>query len=497
MNSLITKIDDCLNAILVKELRQAVRGKFFWSILMVFLASLSCALWYSFENFSTNISRSAGMEVLQLLIGFLFFTSFLIIPLFMAKKIIDERNEGTNELLQTTTMTPNSIVMGKFLCGVVLILMLFCAFTPFVSFTVFMGGVDQIRLMLALLVALAFSLVGLIVQISVGMLISTSGLGVVFKIISVIGQATLWGFTQTVCYEILNNAEFFRITGHSYGYSMPNAFVTIILGFLGLLSLGYIAFQEAASAISPENSNKSYKAKISITPICIVTGILCVLREEYVMMWFGVSMGILILMNLCAFTESESYSQRILSEIPVNPVKRFLKFPYFTGMANSLIWVVMMLAIVMIIFSIASQIISRYSSLSDLKDMLNYIVTFYSYLTGYCLIGNSIRKAFFKTRKESSTLLISLILFLILGVLPSIGSAISGYHSDFSLFLKLFNPFIMNDGHYSRSYGSYGLDEPSMFLIASGCLLVIGIILNFRSLRRQIRSYFNMVVDFE
>ena len=134
--SLIDRIDDLLNPIIVRELRQVVRGKFIWSVLILFLVFQCAILSISIAGRGMT-SRSVGMDTLSFLFSILFFASFLLIPLFNGFKFAREQSEGSDELLFITTITPEAIIRGKFAASMIFILMLYSAFSPFMAMTFF------------------------------------------------------------------------------------------------------------------------------------------------------------------------------------------------------------------------------------------------------------------------------------------------------------------------------------------------------------------------
>ena len=77
------KIDDSLNAILVKDLRQIVRGKFLWSIFFLYLAIIVFILFASISEASMN--RSDGEFISGSLLLLLFVVAGLLVPMHIGK----------------------------------------------------------------------------------------------------------------------------------------------------------------------------------------------------------------------------------------------------------------------------------------------------------------------------------------------------------------------------------------------------------------------------
>lgn len=164
MLSLLKMRYDFLNPMLVKEVRQSMRGRLFalsfWSI--VFIA---CVV--SFINLG-RVEASGGVEgvtsffasnsgeqlfgslfscLAAAVIGIVPFLSFFFMGL--------EWEENTMDLLELSNLRPRRIIFGKILSSSVLSLMFFCAFSPFLGVGFLLGGVDVFAATLSI-VTLAF-----------------------------------------------------------------------------------------------------------------------------------------------------------------------------------------------------------------------------------------------------------------------------------------------------------------------------------------------------
>jgi hypothetical protein len=117
--NLLDRLDDGLNPIIVKELRQVARGRFFWGVLILFLV-IQCGVLSLAIADRGFTNRSVGAETLLFLFFFLFFASYVLIPLNTGFRFARERNEGSDELLYITTITPPRDNSRKFAASMVL-----------------------------------------------------------------------------------------------------------------------------------------------------------------------------------------------------------------------------------------------------------------------------------------------------------------------------------------------------------------------------------------
>ena len=107
-----------------------------------------------------------------------FFTAFMVVqvltvalltPAYVAGAITEERERGTLEFICTTDLTPREVVLGKFLSRLANMSLLVLAGLPVLSLTVFLGGVDPVRVVIGFVMTfmLMISLAGLAMLISV------------------------------------------------------------------------------------------------------------------------------------------------------------------------------------------------------------------------------------------------------------------------------------------------------------------------------------------
>lgn len=464
MNQYATKFDDSLNAILVKELRQTVRGKFLWTTFNLFLLIMVIALTLALSEGR----RASGNDTITFLFIILYFACFFLVPLYVGKKVNTEKKDGMNELLSITTMSPKSIVMGKFLCGLIIITMLYCAFTPFMSLTVFMGGIDMHELIITTILSYTFCMLAVLFQIGLGLeALGIASLGVLVKIIGIVIQITMFSSSLSVCMECLR------------GKGVDN-YAYLCAWLIGELIVGGIMFATSVSFLQPDTANKSYSLRkylsiLWVIGICLVFGIPAELE--------GINVGLIFLLVFVSgsyIREPEYYSARIIKDIPSNLFQRFIKFPLYTGLANGFAWV----AITTIVSSLVVGFVNSYCnpgfSSRDRYGTVLFVII--ATLNAFVLMGNYIRKTFFSNYSRGASALIGIILYLVVGCLPFLILGIMRIHFDGARAIAIWiNPIV---GLFEN--------EQVMAVVSSFLLLMLGLTLNGSTLMRQTKHYFEL-----
>ena len=130
---------DWLSPMLVKELRQGMRSRFFvTSFLILQVAMIFVAI--------IGLAKSGRQEDVGALAGF--FWTFVSVPLLLLMPLSglgavgNERKANTLELIFLTRLTPRRIITGKWVAIVAQTVLLVCAVLPYSVLRYFLGGVN-------------------------------------------------------------------------------------------------------------------------------------------------------------------------------------------------------------------------------------------------------------------------------------------------------------------------------------------------------------------
>jgi hypothetical protein len=142
---------DRLSPIVVKEIRQTVRGKEFnYS----FLISLTLSLVVAFFGATRALAGGSGSGgwVFVALTSFLALLGLAVVPLGAFSALRNERLEQTLDLISVTALSPRAIVVGKLLAQGVKLVTFFSVTAPFVAMSFLLGGVDILTIWMTLFV---------------------------------------------------------------------------------------------------------------------------------------------------------------------------------------------------------------------------------------------------------------------------------------------------------------------------------------------------------
>lgn len=146
-----------INPLMLKELRERMRGARAFVVLTVYLALMSgfAVLIFLIESNTgsdTSVTGSLGRNVFRGIVGLELLLIVFIAPAFTAGAISNERERKTYDLLQITLLPKPSFVIGKLESALGYILLLLLAAIPLQSMAFFFGGVTQDELLLAFII---------------------------------------------------------------------------------------------------------------------------------------------------------------------------------------------------------------------------------------------------------------------------------------------------------------------------------------------------------
>ena len=160
MTDLLTRLDDWsdrLSPMVVKEIRQMVRGREFnYSFGISLLAGLAVAF-FGLADALTSAGTS-GASVFSALILCLALLGLIVVPLGGFSALRTERTDQTLDLITQTALTSRRIVIGKLMTQGVKLIVLFAGLSPFIAMSFLLGGVDLLTILLSLIMLFMWSL---------------------------------------------------------------------------------------------------------------------------------------------------------------------------------------------------------------------------------------------------------------------------------------------------------------------------------------------------
>jgi hypothetical protein len=210
---------DWLSPIVVKEVRQVVRGReFAYSFAASLIAGLAVAFFGAADALSG--AGTAGAWTFFTLMACIAFLGFAVVPLGAFSALRNERLEQTLELITLTELSPRRIVIGKLLAQAVKLVTLFAAIAPFVAMSFLLGGIDFVTIVLSLAGVFLWSLWACALCLFLSTLLKSRAMsGIVF---GVVGLAMFMLLTVT--------RQMYFMFSRGIGFGGPGSTTT---GFVG------------------------------------------------------------------------------------------------------------------------------------------------------------------------------------------------------------------------------------------------------------------------
>jgi hypothetical protein len=344
MSSLIAKLSrlealsDYCNAIVVKEVRQALKSRqFVGTFLLLLLVAWGGSIYgVSVEGDSIEYGSSAEGFFTRFF-WVLCVASLIIAPYATYRSIVEERAENTLELVQITALSPRQIVWGKSLSALVQVLVYFSAIAPFIAFTALLPGFDFLRTAFALVALLiasfAFSSVALSIGAQTKNKISQSFGSLAVIVLALIGMLAFGSLIRAV-------GEFFPMGEATTWWG------TGIIVFIAL-STSYLCQQVAIAHLTFESDNRSSAIRLTATAQWVLAwlgllGFASVFRHGLA----GMSLFPLVMLTtlflavgaLYFIAEPDGLSRRVARGLPRSRLLRAVWVPFLPGGTRGLLF---------------------------------------------------------------------------------------------------------------------------------------------------------------
>lgn len=461
VTQIIDKIDDNLNPLLVKEIKQIVRTKFFWVTLILIL--LFEALFVSTAFLGVTKSNLSGSDIMSMLFNALMFVVLGAIPIYQASRFSGERSERLDELLYTTTITPQQIIRGKFLAGMVFVLFAYGLCSPFIVLTFYLPGVDVASTFVLMFFSLCIAC-----TVMMGFLCIAS---------IRVGPAVRRGLQVVGAFFLLTQYfSFFGMFMRStflIDFSSPQVIKDgcLYLAHMGIIT--YFLYGVASAIISPEGSNKMFWIRTRGLLVIIITFLINValFGSGNLGVWFGIVLVTLSFKLFVVVSEPTPMTTRIKREVPKNAIAKFLSFPFFTGPLNGISYCVLV--------AFSSLVVFQYFDTHPFRGRELFTASnFFQSFLFYALLASLLVRTILVNRvKASATWGVATILL----VFGTFGSVFVGQmrHYRFEALFPILNPL------FAVSYSADDVSFLSLFL------LLLLTFLNLRWFIKQIVEYKN------
>ena len=327
LSRLLRPLDGRLNPIVVKEVRQSLRGRYFsvvfW-IMLTLATFIGCLMLVQQE---TNPSEHAGVFFFVAMYGCLSAAVHVFVPFAAFLSIGSEWEENTFDLLVLTDLRPRSIVGGKLLSAGVQILLYYSAFGPYLVFAFLLRGLDLVAAFWVLGLTLVSSLTLSCVALCLSSLARQRFLRVF--LMAVLATVLVWACAGSIAFSVGTFEEGFI---HTPEFRMVAGIVST-----AALVLAAFAFAFACTRFAHSEENRSTGLRV-LTSITLLAGIGWMTYIYHSMRFreilpivstFLVSGSLFMSVLFCS--EDERLGRRVRLQVPRSGLIAFLVSPYLPG----------------------------------------------------------------------------------------------------------------------------------------------------------------------
>jgi hypothetical protein len=481
-------LDDRINPIAVKELRQAVQAKYISGVLLLLLMGQLVAM------AAIVLGRGAdeldvGRQAFLVLFGILAFSCMVFLPLYVAGRLFAERVAADVDLFSITALRPRAVVWGRLSSGVLLTVLVYAASAPFLAFTLLLRGIDRpsvFALLLAGFVGTAFLLQ---FAVFLACLPVPRQLRPLLSLVAI--GAGFFGFLVAMSFAAAQVDEDL----FSRGGEVWRVFGAVLV--LSVLATAFF-FALSVALVSPRAANRAFPVRACITVAWAVSfGVVAlwsatIEMEQPVRLWGLVWVCLLCLGLAIAMCEPDAYGPRVARTIPRSGLLRLPAFLLYTGAAGGVAWACLLIGLTLAAgamwdANVASAWRASYGHMwyyYGERDTIAILGGCSVYFYCYCMTASLIRRRFLPGNRQAYTLLIMLLVVAVT-FLPAFVGGVTSYkldaHDGQLGPWYVTTPIILTD-HYYEDYGTTGL-------LFAGVWAVIVTLLNAPWLAARSRAF--------
>jgi hypothetical protein len=491
----LERLDDAINPVVVKELRQAVRSRFVVAVLLLFL--LMQLGWIGlqlmmggargdFESSDFELGRSVFFALQTILVS----TCLIFIPLYTSIRLAAERNETNVDLLYATTIRPRSIIAGKIFSAMVLAILIFSACMPFMALTYYLRGIDWTVILVTLGMDLLVVAFGVQVMVFCAVVKGNLAVRILMALAGLVGLVYTFAGTLMISSQLIEGRFFF--------FSDREFWMSMVASLVGVLGVGGLFYTWSVALISPPASNRALGVRLYMLMLTILAGVAAIVMsyvvdsEIPINMWVaGTTMLAVIALNI-AISERREWTPRVARGIPTGIMTRLVAFPFFSGAAGGVVFSILLFAMIgvaAIYEPLWSSILrpGRFGGLEQItKRTMAASLMAFGYAYCYCMTAVLLQRVFLRSR-PTLTWIVALCLFA-LGVagpyFVSFFVMLDRWHYEEVTAWFVTNPFIAmahvaQDHGYSRQY------NPWVFWLFMATWAALVTVLNLRWFAEQ------------
>ncbi|MBK04431.1 MAG: hypothetical protein CL920_20405 [Deltaproteobacteria bacterium] len=442
-------VDDHINPIVIKELRQAVRGRFLSGVLILFLLIQIVTLGVTLVSFSFshNTNFTEGRDYFSALLFILLGTCLLFIPAYTGFRMGSERTDHRADLLFITTLSPRAVITGKLTSSLLLVLLVYSAAFPFMTISFLLRGID-----LPTIFSMAsFSFLSILLAVQWAIFLGSlplnraARLGANIFILGSSGMIFISTLTTSFSMMYFGIGSYWR----SWQFWLPAISTMLItLMIVGLL------FALSITALTPSTANRAYPIRVFSTISYVLTAAFTItssflLNDMLPVAAWGVSMSMLLFISaFVSVSERKKHTHRVLRTIPQSPLKRTFAFLFYSGSAGGLSWTLCLYLLTAGMMGLTLKMMPYAKNHSDAETLILVCIGLAGFAFAYGLTGQVLKKMLFPKLREHLTWLLALLVAVIALVIPPIVGLLLGFIKQADGYLFLMTPFIFFEKKY-------------------------------------------------
>lgn len=339
MSALASRADPRSGAVLVKEVRAALRGRTFRILFgaTLLLAAVIATL-VLVESFGRD-SIAQGRDFFQAVYVCLAIALFALVPFSAFTSMGAEWDEGTIELLVTSDLRPRQIVFGKLGAAAIEAMLYTSAFAPFLAFAFLMRGVDAVHVAGLVVGAFTVSVAVAAVALWFSCVVKVRIVRVLMLVALAIGGIVLVFASSEVAQDVLRSRP-----------GVGPFAVDVLAWMLGAFAVGSLATALASQHLAHEEENRSTPVRVTTTAWLVVFVVWCAaeaLLGGHVALRQPVQFVVVVLATVHVFfaTEADPLPRRVRHDVSARRWRALLATPFLPGGARAVLLYLVQLAI--------------------------------------------------------------------------------------------------------------------------------------------------------
>ena len=340
---------DRLSPIVVKEVRQIVRGQEFS---YAFGASLLAGLAVAFFGAADALggSGTSGNGTFIALMVCLTFLGMVVVPFGAFSALRNERMEQTLELITLTALSPRRVVIGKLLAQGVKLATLFAAMAPFVAMSFLLGGIDFVTILTSLLVLFMWSLWASAAFLFLSCLFKSRAMSALIFGAGGIVLFAVWGMGRVL---------FFAVRGvgamSAFGVGFGTRGLAIMATFCLVTMINLVLLAENRLTLPTDNRVTPLRIGFLVQFLLIAAWTLAFVSAPppvpaNALSTFGVFAGLqLAVVATFAVTESLAVSRRVRLQMAASSGRGWLLAMFRPGGGRGALWVLAQMIVLLLV----------------------------------------------------------------------------------------------------------------------------------------------------